>query len=128
MKLLLDMNLPARWVEYLAGAGFEAVHWSRLGPSTAPDKEIIAKAMEEGYVILTRDLDFGAIMFFTRASKPSIVQVRARDARPERIGADVISSLRQMEKELEAGALLTIDHLRSKLKLLPLHPIQNPKG
>jgi len=39
MKLLLDMNLPARWVQYLIEAGFEAVCWSRLGAVTAPDAE-----------------------------------------------------------------------------------------
>ena len=120
MKLLLDMNLPARWANYLIEAGFEAVHWSCLGAATASDDEIIAKARTEGYVILTRDLDFGTIMHFARADKPSIVQVRALDARPELIGADVVSALRQVEKELEEGALLTIDPLRSRLRFLPL--------
>ena len=120
MKLLVDMNLPARWEKYLADAGFEAIHWSRFGASTAPDDEIIAKARAEGYVILTRDLDFGAIMFFTQADTPSIVQVRTTDARPEFVGADVLSALRQAEKELEAGALLTIDLQRSRLQILPL--------
>ncbi|MDR2696043.1 MAG: DUF5615 family PIN-like protein [Deltaproteobacteria bacterium] len=120
MKLLLDMNLSARWVQYLNEAGFEAVHWSRLGSITASDDEIIAKARAEGYVIFTRDLDFGAMMFFVQADKPSIVQVRVEDARPELIGVDVVTALRQMEKELEEGALLTIDPLRSRLRLLPL--------
>jgi len=120
MKLLLDMNLPARWEKYLTDVGFEAVHWSRLGTAAASDDEIIVKARVEGYVIFTRDLDFGAIMFFTRADKPSIVQVRTKDARPECIGADVISALRQVEKELEEGALLIIDPRHSRLRLLPL--------
>ena len=52
MKLLIDVNLPARWVQYLTEAGFEAVHWSRIGSITAPDDEIIVRARAEGYVIL----------------------------------------------------------------------------
>ena len=44
MKLLIDVNLPARWEQYLMEAGFEAVHWSRLGSVSASDDEIIAKA------------------------------------------------------------------------------------
>ena len=120
MKLLIDVNLSVRWVQYLTEAGFEAAHWSCLGSISAPDDEIIAKAKAEGYVIFTHDLDFGAIMFFARADKPSIVQVRASDARPEAIGADVVSALHQVKKELEEGALLTIDPQRSRLKLLPL--------
>jgi hypothetical protein len=31
MKILLDMNLPPRWVEFLQHEGFEAVHWSTVG-------------------------------------------------------------------------------------------------
>ncbi len=120
MKFIIDMNLPARWGQYLTEAGFEAVHWSRLGPASASDDEIVARARAEGYVIFTRDLDFGTILFFSQDDKPSIVQVRAKDARPEYIGNDVVSALRQMERELEEGALLTIDPQRSRLQLLPL--------
>jgi predicted nuclease of predicted toxin-antitoxin system len=31
MKLLVDMNLSPRWVNLLAEAGIDAVHWSALG-------------------------------------------------------------------------------------------------
>jgi len=31
MKLLLDMNLPPRWVNFLSGQGIECVHWSDVG-------------------------------------------------------------------------------------------------
>jgi len=27
MKILVDMNLSPRWVEFLANAGIEAIHW-----------------------------------------------------------------------------------------------------
>jgi predicted nuclease of predicted toxin-antitoxin system len=36
MKLLVDMNLSPSWVKYLAEAGFESVHWLRLGPAALP--------------------------------------------------------------------------------------------
>ena len=52
MKLLVDMNLSPRWVERLAGHGFEAVHWSTIGAATAPDVEILAWANEHGFVVI----------------------------------------------------------------------------
>jgi predicted nuclease of predicted toxin-antitoxin system len=70
MKLLIDMNLPVSWVKYLAKSGFEAVYWSNLGHVAAKDTEIVARAKSEGYVIMTRDLDFGIIMFMTREKSP----------------------------------------------------------
>ena len=120
MKFLIDMNLPVRWVEYLAKAGYESVHWSSLGVINASDTEIFAKARDSGYVIMTRDLDFSAIIFATQASEPSVVQIRAKAARPEIIGEPVINALRHAEKSLREGALLTINPQRSRLRLLPL--------
>jgi predicted nuclease of predicted toxin-antitoxin system len=37
MKLLLDMNLPPRWVQFLTAKGFECVHWSAIREPTAED-------------------------------------------------------------------------------------------
>jgi predicted nuclease of predicted toxin-antitoxin system len=42
MRLLIDMNLSPRWVDVLADAGIEAIHWSALGAYNAPDSEIMA--------------------------------------------------------------------------------------
>lgn len=79
MKLLVDMNLSPRWVSLLADAGFEAAHWSTLGAANAPDAEIMAFAKANGYVVLTHDLDFSAILAATPGEKPSVVQIRAED-------------------------------------------------
>jgi predicted nuclease of predicted toxin-antitoxin system len=119
MKLLIDMNLSPRWVDRLKQAGFEAVHWSTLGPGNAPDTEIMAYARMHGYVVLTHDLDFSAILAATHGGKPSVVQLRADDVRPETIGRQVILALQQVSAELTEGALLTIDPQRTRLRILP---------
>ena len=120
MKLLVDMNLSPRWVGVLSDAGMEADHWSAIGASNAPDTEIMAYAATNGYVVLTHDLDFGAILAATNGEKPSVVQIRADDVRPEAIGKQVVAALGQMASELERGALLTVDASRTRLRLLPL--------
>ena len=71
-------------------------------------------------MVLTHDLDFGAILAATHGQKPSVVQVRAEDVSPAMIGQQVILALRQMASELEEGALLTVDPSRTRLRLLPL--------
>jgi predicted nuclease of predicted toxin-antitoxin system len=122
MKLLVDMNLSPRWVAVLAGAGIETAHWSALGANNAPDSEIMAYARANGYVVLTHDLDFGAILAATQDEKPSVVQIRADDVSPDVIGKLVISALRQMASELEDGALITVDQSHTRLRILPLLP------
>lgn len=120
MKLLVDMNLSPRWVGLLAAAGIEAAHWSTLGATNAPDSEIMAYASANDYVVLTHDLDFGAILAATHGEKPSVVQIRAEDVSPDVIGKPVIAALRQMASELADGALLTVDPDRTRLRVLPL--------
>lgn len=122
MKLIVDMNLSPRWVGVLAGAGIEAAHWSTLGAKNAPDAEIMAYASANDYVVLTHDLDFGAILAATHGEKPSVVQIRAEDVSPDAIGKQVIVALRQMASELEEGALLTVDPNRTRMRVLPLRP------
>jgi predicted nuclease of predicted toxin-antitoxin system len=79
-----------------------------------------AKAL--GYVVLTQDLDFSAILAATHGEKPSVMQIRSDDISPKAIGRQVVSSLLQTASALEEGALLTIDPNRTRLRLLPLPP------
>ncbi|TVP89447.1 MAG: hypothetical protein EA347_04225 [Thioalkalivibrio sp.] len=120
MRVLVDMNLSPRWVGLLADNGFDAAHWSMLGAADAPDTAIMAYAAQHDYVVLTHDLDFGAILAATQGSKPSAVQIRSEDASPDAIGRAVIAALQQAASELDEGALLTIDPGRARLRLLPL--------
>ena len=120
MKFIIDMNLSPRWVEVLSGAGFEASHWSSVGAGDAADSEIMAFAAAQDSIVLTHDLDFGAILASSRVAKPSVVQIRADDINPSSIGDKVIRALRQMAPELERGALVTVEPGRSRLRLLPL--------
>ncbi len=120
MKLLLDANLSPRWVDLLNREGFEATHWSAVGPGDAPDSAIMAFARTGGHVVLTHDLDFGAALAFTLETGPSVVQIRGRKINPDVIGIIVVRSLRQASRELGAGALLTIDPGGTRLRLLPL--------
>jgi len=120
MKLLVDMNLSPRWIDLLTRSGLPAVHWSAVGRVDALDTEIMTYAATNDYVVLTHDLDFSAILAVTHGEKPSVVQIRSDDVSPDVIGAKVVAALRQMAPEIEAGALLSVDPTRTRLRLLPL--------
>jgi predicted nuclease of predicted toxin-antitoxin system len=120
MKLLVDMNLSPRWVEFLSNQGIPAVHWSTVGRAVATDTELMSYAATNELIVLTHDLDFSAILAATHGEKPSVVQIRATDLRPETLGPSVVGALRQMEADLQAGALLSVDPKRTRIRLLPL--------
>jgi predicted nuclease of predicted toxin-antitoxin system len=122
MKILIDMNLPPRWVQLFANAGWEALHWSQVGSPTASDREIMAWARENGYIGFTHDLDFSALLAATKRDGPSIIQIRTQNILPEGIGTLVITALEQYQGELEQGAIMTIEPQRARMRILPLAP------
>jgi predicted nuclease of predicted toxin-antitoxin system len=120
MKLLVDMNLSPKWVGLFRDSGWEAEHWSAVGQAAAHDSQIMAYAAANHYVVVTHDLDFSAILAVTHGKKPSVIQIRSEDVSAEIIGKQTVAALRHMQGELEAGALLTIEADRTRLRMLPL--------
>jgi predicted nuclease of predicted toxin-antitoxin system len=120
MRLLIDVSLSPQWVEELQRGGVDAVHWTSVGNPRAKDREIIEWAREDGCIVFTHDLDFGAILALTRASGPSVVQVRAQDVFPSAIGAVVLEVLAAHRDALEKGAIVSVDETTSRVRILPI--------
>lgn len=120
MKVLLDMNLPPSWVEFLSDQGIEAVHWSHVGDGRAPDSEILKWADKHDFTVFTHDLDFTTLLAITGASGPSVIQLRSQDVMPNAVGAQVVSVLSTYAPELESGALVTVDLISSRVRILPI--------
>jgi len=120
MKLLIDMNLSPLWVGFLAGEGVDGIHWSTVGRPQAADSEILDFAAANGWIVFTHDLDFGTLLATLRTNKPSVIQVRAQDVLPAAIGDLVLRAIRAAAPHLEAGALVTVDSLRHRVRLLPI--------
>ena len=107
IKVIVDMNLPPRWVPVLKAEGWDAVHWSTIGTPGAADVDIMRYAKRGGYAVLTHDLDFGAILAATGGDAPSVIQVRTQDVFPEAIGRLVTVAIHQFKDEIEKGVLIS---------------------
>jgi predicted nuclease of predicted toxin-antitoxin system len=51
---------------------------------------------------------------------PSVLQVRTQDVLPSAVGGDVIRVLRMRGEALEKGAIVTIDKVSSRVRVLPI--------
>lgn len=121
VQIVVDMNLSPEWVPALTNAGYPAVHWATIGDPRATDREITQWAKQNGYVILTHDLDFGAILAATNARFPSVLQVRSQDTMPEVMAPAVIRILEEYRSQLLSGALVVFNQMTSRVRILPIH-------
>ena len=120
LRLVIDMNLSPDWVPLLVAAGWPSVHWSTIGNTRALDPVIMDWARANNHVVFTHDLDFGAILAMTRAVGPSVIQVRTQNVLPDHIGPIVLAALRDHSTLLLAGAVVSVDEEKSRVRVLPL--------
>lgn len=122
MKILVDMNLSPDWIPLLGAEGWEAQHWSMIGPGNAPDTELMRWAREHNHVVMTQDLDFPQLLYATRDSGPSVILLRMDDEFDPAARAHICAALAQAQFDLARGALLTISGSRARLRRLPIVP------
>lgn len=120
MKLLVDMNISPTLCDQLRQNGYEAIHWSKIGDPKARDSEILRYAAENDFVVVTHDLDFGAILAVTAAGFPSVIQIRMQDVLSTEFITTLLKALKEFQDVLISGALIVIDHRRAKARVLPL--------
>jgi predicted nuclease of predicted toxin-antitoxin system len=120
LRLLIDMNLSPDWVAVFRSAGFEAEHWSRVGDARAADRVLLQWARDNDYVVFTHDLDFGALLAGSGDARPSVIQLRSQNLLPDHAAELILSALQSYRAELSSGALITVDPLRARVRILPV--------
>ena len=106
MKFLVDENIAQSVTKALQDMGYEILSVSQWKPS-ATDIEVLRKAKEEDWIIVTQDKDF-AHLFFKEKIKPGILLLRMGTLYPEKVKEKLCGVLEQLpEKKLE-GRLVTI--------------------
>jgi len=118
MRFVIDMNMGLEWIACLTGANHQAVHWSSLGASDARDGQIMRWARDNEHVILTADLDFAARLVRRGEAKPSVVQLRTEATLVRLVGTQVLAAIGQTQADLAAGALVTVEEDRYRVRRL----------
>lgn len=120
MKFLADMGISPACVDELVELGHDALHLHRLGLHQLADDEILAKARQEGRIVLTHDLDFGHLLALSQAGLPSVMIFRLSSMRPENVSLRIRSALELFADDLEAGCILLIENMRIRKRTLPI--------
>lgn len=76
MKFLLDANIPYSALEVFKKLKLNAIHVNDLGLGTSTDDQIVAYAFKTKCIIVTRDLDFGTLVVFSKMSTYGVITLR----------------------------------------------------
>ncbi len=120
MKFLLDMGISPESGLYLKKLGHDAVHVIDEGMGRASDSQIMDKALNEGRIILTHDLDFGRMLAFSGERLPSVVTFRLTNMRPENVNRFCKTIIDRFSGAMTKGAILSVGDKKIRSHLLPL--------
>lgn len=120
MKLLLDQGLPRSAAALLRDSLVDAVHASEVELSSAEDEQIIAVASREHRIIVTLDADFHAYLALSQASRPSVIRIRIEGLQADEVATLLKTVLRDCHDDLVAGALISLQPQRIRIRRLPI--------
>jgi predicted nuclease of predicted toxin-antitoxin system len=76
MKFLLDANIPYSALEIFKKLRIKAMHVNDVGLSASTDDQIVVYALKAKCIIVTRDLDFGTLVVFSKMATYGVVTLR----------------------------------------------------
>jgi predicted nuclease of predicted toxin-antitoxin system len=120
-RFLADINISPRTVEALTLQGWDIVRVSTFLRRSAPDKEILAFAYQEGFVIVTQDLDFSTLLALSGESQPSLITLRLSRSDPETMTRKLLElALYPLDQKLSEGVAITIEDSGVRFRRLPI--------
>lgn len=120
MKFLLNVNISYKLGVLLVGTGHESRHALDVGLGMATDAEILDAARIADEVVITHDLDYGTLLAFSGASKPSAIIFRMQN-----VGAPEMFDLLEqhwahISSALSDGAVVIIEPRNLRIRRLPI--------
>jgi predicted nuclease of predicted toxin-antitoxin system len=120
MKFLLNENIALSLSEQLNSIGWQSTHVTSIGLKGEPDNKIVEFCIENDYVIITHDLDYGKIVSLSGKRNPSVLTFRLEKMSIDEIFSLIKNNQIQITHYLSQGALVTIDGEKFRFRLLPI--------
>lgn len=113
MKVVLDSCVWGGAASAITAAGHE-VEWVGNWPTDPGDEKILAHSAANGAVLVTIDKDFGELAVVRGIPHAGIIRVVGFAARDQ--GPACASVLARYGEELQAGALVTVERARIRIR------------
>jgi predicted nuclease of predicted toxin-antitoxin system len=118
MKLVLDQDVYAVTARFLDGRGHDVIPVARIGLSQTEDQDILRVAQEQGRDLVTRDKDFGNLVF-VQALGAGVLYLRILPFTQNAVHAELERVLATYTEEELRNAFVVIDAGGHRIRRLP---------
>lgn len=113
--LLLDQDVYAVTAGFLMDAGYDVVVVSQLGLSQAPDEEILTIAQAQQRILVTRDRDYGNLVF-VKGLGAGVIYLRIVPSNINSVHSELLRVLETYSEIELAGAFVVVEEDRHRFR------------
>lgn len=115
IKFLLDQDVYAVTARFLADTGYDVVLVAQIGLSQASDEEILRTAQEQNRILVTRDRDYGNLVF-VRTIGSGVIYLRILPTNMNAVHNELVRILQIYSEEELAGAFVVVEPDRHRFR------------
>lgn len=121
LKFLLNANISHETASFLNQIGYEAKTVAQFNLEESTDQEIVNFATKHKMIIVTLDLDFGEIFYFSSKSRLGIIILKLADQRVESVNKILIRLLdsKILNKKKFQTSLIIVDENKFRIRTKP---------
>jgi predicted nuclease of predicted toxin-antitoxin system len=108
MRFLLDQDVYAVTASFLINAGHDVILVAQVGFSQASDEAILRAAQEQNRILITRDRDYGNLVF-VQALGSGVIYLRISPSTVNLVHNELIRILQNYSEEELAGAFVVVE-------------------
>ncbi len=115
MKFLADQDVYGVTVRFLVGLGHDVVPVAQLGLAQAHDGELLRVAHDQGRIFVTRDRDFGALVF-VQGKGPGVIYLRVLPSTQNAVHAELARVLSLYGERELASSFVVVEPGRHRIR------------
>ncbi|HXD12150.1 MAG TPA: DUF5615 family PIN-like protein [Anaerolineales bacterium] len=115
MKFLLDQDVYALTERFLREQAYDVVKASELGLSRADDSELLKVAGEQGRIFVTRDRDYGNLVFVLGLGK-GVIYLRILPSDMDEVHAELKKVLETYSEDELAKSFIVVEQGRHRIR------------
>ena len=118
MRFLLDQDVYAATARHLTDLGHDVVRAAELGLSRAADEELLEAAQQQGRLFVTRDRDFGRIVFLNRL-RAAVLYLRVSPSTQASVHSELDHVLKTLGETALSHVFVVIEPSGHRIRRLP---------
>ena len=118
MRFLADHDVWKVTVDLIRASGHDVVTASEIGMATASDRELLTEARRDRRLLITRDTDFGSLVFLGKVRSMGVILLRIMPETVEEVHSELTLVFEKHSEEELRKFFCTVEPKRHRMRLI----------